>query len=307
MTSRLLPRQQPERRRDALTLDDLLMMIPPSPPIAEDDERNVIALLAEEGRSRPVLDWAAQESVHRRAPLTIIQSLPRHLTFDPFGIAGFDVWGDERASARDALRHAIAYVESQLGSATATGLVVSGSSPSAVAALTGNTGLIVTDRAGRKNVGRLLFGELGWEVARHAPQPVVLVNAGIASMPGFRRSDGFIVVLVSDRTNPIDPLGFALRAARRSTLGVNVVHVATSNSGGDYFARADVDDVFRAAQDAFPDVRVTRRSGVGDPRVVLSREAVRTRLVVVSARGSSRQFRALRTGRLFPDSAVAVV
>ncbi|HWM17487.1 MAG TPA: hypothetical protein VNP97_12955 [Microbacterium sp.] len=285
------------------TASEILTHRSQADPIARAEDDGVAVVIDGSVRSWSALQWGAAEAAARRTILTVIYPVRTSIAMDPLANPWTHPCAGDDEHAADVLREAASLVSRSMPGVAMRGYMAHGLTVPNVLEVASGSGLRVVGRPEGWDPLAAIVGDSVWAAARRLGRPVAIIDDGGAGLHG--PWTGRVVVLVTGASDPRSALGVALRAAHRRGVGVTFVHMG-ARTRTPYFSRPAVDDAFRAAQDAFPEVHVLRRTVQGAVGPGVIRETAGAAIVVVGARGSAALFRALRSRDYRPGVPVVV-
>ncbi|WP_067472120.1 universal stress protein [Actinomadura hibisca] len=259
----------------------------------------ILVGIDESDLSTAALDWAIDEARRRGAGLRVLHAVLPWLLRDPAEagtdpkIAEIREWMVE--CGRQTLDRGLTRVRDRAPDLEATGAMVAGPSSQALVRAAEGALMTVVGTHGANALSGMVLGSVAWQVAAHAPGPVVVVR-GDGSGP-----HGEIVVGVDGSDGSDAALGFAfqeaaLRGARLRAVLAWTFPMPTGGPAG--FVPAVYDPEIVAADESrvltealagwrekYPEVTVAPEVVHGTAARVLGGASARADLLVVGSRG----------------------
>ncbi|MGI5170888.1 universal stress protein [Spirillospora sp. CA-253888] len=245
--------------------------------------------------SMAALDWAVEEARRRNAGLRVLHAVLPWLMREHPDPKTAEVREWMVNCGREVLDRALARVRDRAPDLEVTGAVVPGPSSEALVGAAKDALMTVVGTHGANALGGMLLGSVAWQVAAHAPGPVVVVR-GDGTGP-----HGEVVVGVDGSDGGDAALGFAFREAalRGARLRAVLAWTFPMPVGGPAgFAPAVYDPELVAAdeervllealaewRERFPEVEVVPEVVHGTATRALAGASARADLLVVGSRG----------------------
>ncbi|MFC7549042.1 universal stress protein [Plantactinospora sp. GCM10030261] len=233
---------------------------------------------------------AAREAWWRDRPLRIVHAFIWPLLRVPVGPSPYGPSeGGLRHQAERLVAEAVDVAAKTVPDLPVDSAIVDGAAPPVLLRAARDAELLVLGSRGLGGVGDLLLGSTAVQVTAHATCPVLVAR-------GEQRVDGPVVVGVDGSAQSTRAIDVAFDEAAHRGAALLAVHSWPLPTPVGWMAPYDTDvlaededrllaEALAGGSERYPDVRVRRRVGPGDPGRMLVDESAKAQLVVVGARG----------------------